>query len=125
MITHIGMVTVVVKDLSKALKFYRDKLGLRVAFNNRKLKWLTFDCGTATLSLTVPWNKESKKLVGAKTGISFYTEDIEKTYAALKRKKVKFHFAPRKEPWGGLLANFQDPDGNQYFLLQMPVDFRR
>jgi hypothetical protein len=24
-----------------------------------------------------------------------------------------------------MLANFQDPDGNQYFLLQMPGDFKR
>jgi catechol 2,3-dioxygenase-like lactoylglutathione lyase family enzyme len=124
MITQIGIVTVVVKDLNKALRFYRDKLGLRVAFYNKKLKWLTFDCGT-TFSLTVPWNREAKKLIGAKTGISFYTHDIQATYRALKRKRVRFHLAPRREGWGGWVANFADPDGNRFFLVQMPSDFRK
>jgi len=125
MITQIGLHTVVVKDLGKALKFYRDTLGLRVAFYSRKLKWLTFDCGHRdVLSLTVPWNKQSKKLVGARTGISFFVDDIEKTYRELKQQKVRFHLAPRKEKWGGVLANFADPDGNRFFLLQMPSDFK-
>lgn len=124
MITQIGLVTVVVKDLNKSLKFYRDKLGLRVIFYNRTHKWLTFACGSTTLSLTVPWSAASRKLVGARTGVSFYTDDIEKTYKALKKKRVRFRFAPRREDWGGWLAAFQDPDGNRYFLLQMPADLR-
>ena len=65
--------------------------------------------GRTTLSLTVPWNKASKKLVGVPTGISFYVDDCEKTYKELKKKKVRFHLAPRKEKWGGILrrANVQ------------------
>ena len=125
MITDIGLHTVIVKDLKKALKFYRDKLGLRVAFFNRKVNWLTFHAGRSMLSLTVPWNKKSRKLIGTKTGISFYVDDCEATYQALKAKKVRFHFKPRREPWGGMLANFADPDGNQFFILQMPQDLGR
>lgn len=124
MITQLGLVTVIVSNLARAQRFYRDKLGLRMIFYNRKHKWLTFDCGRATLSLTVPWNRRSKKLVGAKTGISFFVDDIQATYQALKKKAVKFHLAPRKEQWGGTLANFEDPDGNQFFLVQMPADWR-
>jgi len=125
MITQLGNVTVVVKDLDKALKFYRDRLGLRLAFFDKKHDWLCFDTGGAALSLTVPWNKRSKKLVGRRTGVSFYVQDLKKTYAALKKKKVTFSLAPRKEPWGGSLANFEDPDGNRFFLLEMPADFRK
>lgn len=123
MITQLGNVTVVVKDLDAARTFYKDVLGLRQAFFDRKHDWLCFDTGRTAFSLTVPWNKASKKLIGGKTGVSFYVDDIRRTYAALKKKKVKFHLAPRKEPWGGRLANFEDPDGNQFFLLQMPKDF--
>jgi len=125
MITQIGLHTVVVKDLAKAMKFYRDKLGMRVVFYNRKLKWLTFDGGDSELSLTTPWNKAARKLVGVPTGISFYVDDCEATYKSLRKRKVRFHLAPRKEKWGGILANFADPDGNQFFLLQMPSDFKR
>jgi len=123
-ITQLGLVTGIVSNLAGVHRFYRDKLGLRLLFYNRKLKWLTFDTGHTTLSLTVPWNQRSKKLVGAKTGISFFVDDMQATYEDLKKKGVRFHLAPRKEKWGGTLANFEDPDGNQFFLLQMPRDWR-
>ncbi len=127
MITSLGNVTVVVRDLRKALRFYRDKLGLHLAFFDKKNAWLCFDCrgGRTALSLTTPWNRESRKLVGVKTGVSFYVDDIEKTVKELTRRKVKFTLPPRRERWGGTLANFEDPDGNKFFLLQMPSGFAK
>ncbi len=125
MITQLGNVTVVVKDLGRSLKFFRDRLGLRLSFYDRKHDWVCFDAGRVALSLTTPWNKKAKQLVGVRTGVSFYVDDIERTYHALKKKKVKFTLAPRKERWGGVLANFEDPDHNKFFLLQMPSDFRK
>lgn len=125
MISQLGNVTVVVKDLKRSLKFFRDVLGLRLAFYDKKHDWVCFDAGKTTFSLTVPWNKASRKLVGVETGVSFLVSDIEGTCRALKKKRVKFSFGPREEPWGGLLANFHDPDGNRYFLLQLPADFRK
>jgi catechol 2,3-dioxygenase-like lactoylglutathione lyase family enzyme len=123
MITALGNITVVVKDLNKSLRFFRDKVGLRLAFYDKKHKWVCFDAGRTAFSLTTAWNRESKKLVGRRTGISFYVDDIEATVKALRKKHVRFNFPPRKQPWGGLLANFSDPDGNRYFLLQMPPGF--
>ncbi len=123
MITALGNVTVVVKDLNKSLRFFRDKIGLRLAFYDKKHKWVCFDAGRTAFSLTTPWNREAKKLIGRRTGLSFYVDDIEQTVKALKKKHVRFNFPPRKQPWGGLLANFSDPDGNRYFLLQMPPGF--
>lgn len=125
MVTQLGNVTVVVKDLSRSLRFFRDKIGLRLAFYDKTHKWVCFDAGKTSFSLTTPWNREAKKLVGARTGISFYVVDLEKTYKRLKKKQVKFTITPRKEAWGGLIANFKDPDGNHFFLLQMPPDFGR
>lgn len=125
MISQIGNVTVVVKDLKRSLKFYRDTLGLRLAFFDRANDWVCFDAGRTTLSLTVPWNKASRKLVGVPTGVSFVVSDIERTYKRLRKKRVRFSFGPREQPWGGVLANFRDPDGNRYFLLQFPADFRK
>lgn len=125
MITQLGNVTIVVRNLVRARKFYRDVLGLRLAFYDKKHDWLCFDTGRTSFSLTVPWNAASRKLVGVPTGVSFYVDDIDTTYAKLKKKKVKFAFAPRTEPWGGKLANFTDPDGNQFFLMELPADFRK
>jgi lactoylglutathione lyase len=125
MITQLGNVTVVISSIPRSRKFFRDTLGLRLGFYDKKHDWLCFDTGRVCLSLTTPWNKAAKKLVGVKTGVSFYVDDIEKTYKDLKKKGVKFTLKPRKEPWGGILANFQDPDGNRFFLLQMPAGFAK
>ncbi len=75
MITQLGNVTVVVSNLNRALKFYRDKLGLRLSFTDREHNWLCFDAGSTAFSLTTPWNRKAHKLVGARTGISFYVDD--------------------------------------------------
>jgi catechol 2,3-dioxygenase-like lactoylglutathione lyase family enzyme len=127
MITLIGNVTVVVSDLGRSLKFFRDKLGLRLCFYDKTHDWVCFDCGAGrtTLSLTTPWNKKAKKLVGVRTGVSFQVDDIEKTHRQLAKKKVEFTLKPRKERWGGIVANFEDPDGNKFFLLQMPSGFAK
>jgi len=127
MITQVGNITVVVKDLRKGLKFYRDTLGLRLCFFDRKHDWVCFDCGAGrtTLSLTTPWNPPAKKLVGIKTGVSFLVDDVERTYRVLLKKKVRFGLKPTKQRWGGILANFRDPDGNKFFLLQMPGGFAK
>jgi catechol 2,3-dioxygenase-like lactoylglutathione lyase family enzyme len=125
MITQLGNVTIVVKDLRRSLKFYRDTLGLRLGFYDKKHDWVCFECGRTALSLTTPWNKKSKKLVGVRTGVSFYVDDIADSYKTLKRKHVKFTLKPRKERWGGILANFEDPDRNKLFLLEMPSGFAK
>jgi lactoylglutathione lyase len=122
LITQLGNVTVVISDIARSRKFFRDTLGLRLSFYDKKHEWWCFDAGGVAFSLKPPWNKQSKKLVGAKTGVSFYVDDIHETYKALKKKGVKFTLKPRKESWGGILANFEDPDGNKFFLLQMPAD---
>ena len=127
MITQVGNVTVVVKDLGKALRFYRDKVGLRLCFYDKKHDWVCFECGAGrtTFSLTTPWNKQAKSLVGVRTGVSFYVDDLELTYRAMLKKRIRFSLKPRKERWGGIVANFEDPDGNKFFLLQMPSGFAK
>lgn len=123
MITQLGMVTVVVSNLTRSLRFFRDKVGLRLAFFDKKNHWVCFDAGRSAFSLTTPYDRESKKLVGRRTGVSFYVDDMERTVKALKKKKVKFAVLPKKQPWGGILAAFEDLDGNRFFLVQMPPGF--
>jgi catechol 2,3-dioxygenase-like lactoylglutathione lyase family enzyme len=123
MITQLGNVTVVVTNLPRSLRFFRDKVGLHLAFFDKQHKWVCFDAGRTAFSLTTPWNRESKKLVGRRTGVSFYVDDMEKTVKTLRKKKVTFTVLPKKQPWGGILASFEDLDRNRFFLLQMPPGF--
>jgi lactoylglutathione lyase len=43
-------------------------------------------------------------------------QDIDATYTALVAAGVEFDMPPTKQPWGGTLALFKDPDGNIFYL---------
>ena len=53
--------------------------------------------------------------IGTFQGISFMTDDVEKTYAELKKRGVEFSAGPTKQEWG-TYAIFKDVDGNQFVL---------
>ena len=48
--------------------------------------------------------------------VRLIVEDIDATYEELKSKGVEFEMTPTKQPWGGTLALFNDPDGNTFYL---------
>jgi len=45
-------------------------------------------------------------------------DDLDVAHAALSDKGVRFTRPPTREPWGGYMAVFADPDGNTYYLDQ-------
>jgi predicted enzyme related to lactoylglutathione lyase len=44
--------------------------------------------------------------------------DVDAAHAELAAKGVKFTMGPGKMPWGGYMAMFVDPDGNEFYLDQ-------
>lgn len=56
--------------------------------------------------------------MGRFTGLSFHVADIAASHAALLAMGVVFSGAPERQPWGGQLATFSDPDGNGLQLVQ-------
>ncbi len=44
--------------------------------------------------------------------------DVDAAYAELAGKGVHFTMGPGKMPWGGYMAMFVDPDGNEFYLDQ-------
>jgi predicted enzyme related to lactoylglutathione lyase len=49
------------------------------------------------------------------TGIGFYTDNVEKVVASLKKKGVAFSQDYTKTEWGEI-AKFDDPDGNVFWI---------
>jgi len=49
--------------------------------------------------------------------VSLRVDDLAATYVELRAKGVTFTAPPEKQPWGGSLAHFKDPDGNILTLL--------
>jgi len=56
------------------------------------------------------------------TGIAFVTDDLDALATKMTRGGVSFPVPPRKEKWG-TMAKFADPDGNIFWLMEVPTQF--
>src|SRR5262245_42259521 len=138
-------VNIYVRDQEQSLRFYRDQLGFRLAFDVRLQsgqRWLAVapPDGTAVLTLISPEpDSEEYKLIGQPTSVVFVTEDVPGTYAEWRKRGVRFRHTPRlrrvkfekpasegptcplpgkREPiWGGVFTRFEDIDRNSFALI--------
>ena len=118
MIKGIKFVGVPVADQDRALAFYTEKLGFGVVTDQPMgpgQRWIELKIpGSDTgLSLFTPPGHEAR--VGQFVNFSFYSNDVEKSYAELKAKGVEFLGPPKKEQWGTSVL-FKDSEGNQLHL---------
>jgi lactoylglutathione lyase len=122
MITHVGTVSIYVKDQQKALEFYRDVLGFEVR-NDQPMgpnaRWIEVapkGAQTRLVPFTPPGQEDR---IGTFSGVVYACDDIEGTYKALTAKGVEFKQKPEKQVWGGTMAQFYDVDRNTFVLVQM------
>jgi predicted enzyme related to lactoylglutathione lyase len=116
MFGKLGVILLVVKDVDRSMRFYRDILGLKVLFHEPP-GWSQLDAGNIQLGLH-PEGNEVKVGPGTGCTFGFVVDDIRASTADLKRKNVRFSMLPRKEDFGWI-ALFTDPDGYVIQLLQM------
>jgi methylmalonyl-CoA/ethylmalonyl-CoA epimerase len=116
-LSTIGQVAMVVKDVSRAVAFYRDVLGMKFLFQAPP-SLAFFDCGGVRLMLDVP---EDKEFDHPGSILYFKVDDIDGVYADLKSKGVDFRGAPHliaklpdHELW---MAFFRDGEGNTLALM--------
>lgn len=112
-------VRVFVTDWERALAFYTDTLGMTVSYRSDDFGWAELDTGAARLALvrTATDDPEDAALVGRFVGVSLQVPDIAATHLRLAARGVTFTRPPTREPWGGTLAELEDPDGNVLTLL--------
>ena len=109
----VGYVNVFVSDYDRAVKFYTEALGLSLNSGDEAFGYASFDAGAISFAIA---KTDDTALVGRHTGVGFIVEDIDATYAEMLERGVEFEMPPTKQPWGGTLALFKDPDGNIYYL---------
>ena len=114
---RIGYVIVGVKSFETALPFYRDTLGFEFLFCEPEMHFASFRVGDMTFSLA-EGAEETHGSGDRNTGIGFVVPDLDAAHAELAAKRVKFTMGPGKMPWGGYMAMFVDPDGNEFYLDQ-------
>ncbi len=113
----LGQVAVTVKDMDRAVTFYRDTLGLPFLFQPTP-ELAFFDLGGVRLMLDIP---EDKRLSGISSVLYYRVTDIQVAYSALVAKGVAFESEPHliakmpdHELW---MAFFTDTEGNLLALM--------
>jgi len=134
-IDGIDTVAVVVSDRKRALRWYTETLGLKVAYigppvSNPDPKvqgsldepghWIELGPERPRTRIHLCELSDHRTEPGP-TGITLLTNDISSEYELLKRRGVRFLSQPEKMDWGEWICQFADPDGNEFDLKQ-PAD---
>jgi catechol 2,3-dioxygenase-like lactoylglutathione lyase family enzyme len=115
---HIGQIAVVVREIDRAVTFYRDVLGMQHLFTAGQLAF--FDCdGTRLFLDALP---EAQR--NGTSGLYFTVPEIHAAQAALAAKGVAFEGQPHRiythpsgiEEW---MTFFRDPDANLLALMSL------
>ncbi|MEV0278638.1 VOC family protein [Streptomyces sp. NPDC050610] len=131
--THIGMVTLVVRDYDEAIAFYVDALGFELVEDTRiddRKRWVVVAPPgareTAVLLARADGPAQEARVgdqTGGRVGLFLNTDDFARDYDRMRAAGVVFEEAPRQEPYG-TVAVFQDLYGNRWDLLQPHPDGR-
>ena len=115
-LARIGQIAVPVHDLARAVRFYRDTLGMRFLFEAPGLAF--FDCGGVRLMLSVP---ERPEFDHPSSIIYYKVDDIRAAYDTLRARGVEFDREPHviaqlpsHDLW---MAFFRDSERNVLALM--------
>lgn len=115
-VQRVGQISVPVKDLSRALDFYKEKLGLSLLFNTESMAF--FDCNGLRLMLSLP---EKDEFAHSSSVIYFQVANIQETYERLVGQGVTFIDEPhvvvkmgQTETW---MVFFKDTEDNTHAFL--------
>lgn len=124
MIVGVQDVYLYVQDMERALRFYRDLLGLTLAYNDGH--WATLNVGGVRVGLHAtdgePVPAIPRDASGAKAGatLTLKSTNIDEDVDRLRAAGVRFLGQIYRAEWGAVIA-FEDPDGNVLKLMQPPA----
>ena len=105
---------------AEARRFYGETLGLPETLATDSVA--IFDTGQAKLIIEYvrDGDREAGGLVGRFTAFSFTVTSMETALTELGHQRIEWISQSERQPWGGLLSHFKDPDGNILTLVQYP-----
>jgi predicted enzyme related to lactoylglutathione lyase len=108
--------TVLVQDMDRALRFYRDTLGLTIRMEQED--WALFCEGVGLMLSPEPLPQDNFSLNAVM--ISLSVEDVHAAYHELIDKGVAFFVGPT-DVGGAVVASFRDSEGNILQMIQPQV----
>ncbi|HUB76336.1 MAG TPA: VOC family protein [Solirubrobacteraceae bacterium] len=125
---------VIVNDPDAALHFYRDTLGLELRNDvaRESFRWITVGAPsqpdvaivlTNYLNGSPADNDAIAALVakGALNGVHFHSDDLDRTFAAVRDAGAEIVSEPADQPWGARDFALRDPAGNMIRIDQPPA----
>lgn len=121
-------VALTTSDYKRLVKFYCAGLGIEPAaeWNNDGGQALMLEMGTATLEIfdekqaEVIDRIEAGKRVSGRVRFALQVPDLESAMERLLENGAKLLHEPVVTPWGDTNVRFEDPDGMQITLFQVP-----
>ena len=112
---RIGQILVTARDLDRAVRFYRDTLGMTYLFQVPRMAF--FDCGGVRLMLGIP-----DAIVDHPASVIYYqVDDIQAAHQTLAGRGVEFitepHLVAKMEKVALWLADCRDSEGNILALM--------
>lgn len=125
-VTRVWLASVPVRDLACAIDFYVDVLGLDLMVDARDRNWAEVGRQEplAKIGLYVP-EKGERRQPGGPTGIVLEVDSIFELHRRLVDDEVPFLMKPERRGWGGIMASFLDPDGNELTAVEDPDHYER
>ncbi|MFE0508292.1 VOC family protein [Peribacillus butanolivorans] len=115
-IQKVGQIGIPVKNLEKAVGFYKDLLKLPFLFSPDSMAF--FDCNGTRLLLSLP---EKEDFAQSSSVIYFQVENIKEAHEELIEKGVYFidkpHIVAKMEQTETWMTFFKDTEGNTHSLI--------
>ena len=117
MIKQLKFAGIPTRDQDRALAFWTEKIGFRVATDQPmgQQRWIELAIPGAETRIVLFTPDGHEERIGTFFNGSFACADVEYTYQQYLSKGVEFVAPPEKQPWG-TFAKFKDPDGNLFVL---------
>ncbi len=119
MISHVKHAVVPIIDQDRALKFYTEKLGLKVAvdvlFDGCPQRWIELKTPEGETCVVLYTFDEHQDMIGKNSNIVFTCKDVAATTDQLKAKGVEIVEGPTERSWG-MYSIFKDSEGNRFCL---------
>src|SRR5690348_8073291 len=103
MITQVKFISIPVRDQQRALTFYTEKLGFRVATNQEMgpgQRWIELRIGKAETRVVLFTMPGEEHRIGMQMNGSLACDDVDATWRQLSERGVEFEGPPQKQPWG-------------------------
>ena len=111
------------QDAANLAKFYREVVGLKqsseMEIGDKGEKGYDFDIKGTGLYILDHSDIKGKNVQGARLMFNLEVDDIEKEFARLKKEGAKVVQEVYHIEGYGLIATFEDPDGNYFQFVQV------